>query len=366
MRTWKWTIAFIILLLGVGAAQTQAAVQTTDVQGEANLQLIADHDWVGAGGQITLSVLIDAQAILAADKGLLEMKIPMNLEVSSSGTALWDQTNQSLRWELEPAVETKAWFDQISFDIPEQASQGTEYSFELEWKTEQEVVLANESIVVKVGTEVHQPFMQGYPDGDFRPENHLTRAETAAIVARMEGLVRYEDEVTLFDDVSPEHWAYAYIRQVQEQGYMIGYQGNFRPEEPITQAELIVLMLRLRGVEAIEGLLEGHREVLNHWSADAVGTAMTLHLLPEDFTLTAFDPDVPIQRQAAAQLINVGYKRGPLVDGEESVVAHFPDVPVSHPYFHWIEEASKVAHEGEHQLHGERLIEYFPEQTRDF
>lgn len=368
MRAWRCTLGMFIILLGMGSAQALAAIPSTGGEGSASLQLIADHHNVGAGGEVGLSILLETSAELTSEQTMMELKVPATLEVNSSGRAQWDPSNRSLSWALNPSTESKGWVDQVTLQVPEQTTLGTEYFFKVEASTEDGHTLSSESITVNVGTEVHQPFMQGYTDRTFRPLNELTRAETAAIVARMKGLVDYEDETMVFTDVPSDHWAYAYIRQVQEQGDMVGYDGEFRPDEPIRKAELIVLMLRLHGVMPVNGLQEGNLDFLpaEHWSADAIGTALALNLLPENFVTVPSELDQPIERQSAAQLISIGFKRGPLVDGDERVATHYPDVPTSHPFFHWIEEASRVAHEGEHHVDGERLNRYLPEQTREF
>ncbi len=63
-------------------------------------------------------------------------------------------------------------------------------------------------------------WISGYPDGTFRPNNTITRAEVTSIVNRMlnrnadnEYINRNKEKITVFSDVSKEHWAYYIIAE---------------------------------------------------------------------------------------------------------------------------------------------------------
>jgi len=87
--------------------------------------------------------------------------------------------------------------------------------------------------------------MQGDPDGSFRPEDELTRAEFAATIARLKKLELKTGAA--FPDIL-EHWANTYITSVNDAGYMVGYPDEtFKPENNITRAEVMTAMNRLFG-----------------------------------------------------------------------------------------------------------------------
>ncbi|MDB4896086.1 MAG: hypothetical protein JWN15_2348 [Firmicutes bacterium] len=54
-----------------------------------------------------------------------------------------------------------------------------------------------------------------------------------------------------YSDVPASHWAYGYISRATASGYMAGSAGRFNPDSPLSRGELVVLLLKLRGVEAI-------------------------------------------------------------------------------------------------------------------
>ena len=87
--------------------------------------------------------------------------------------------------------------------------------------------------------------LNGYEDGTFRPENPITRAEVATILVRANTDIKKEIKA-VFPDVKEEYWAKKYIDKANELRYMIGYEdGTFRPENPITRAETVVTLNRI-------------------------------------------------------------------------------------------------------------------------
>jgi hypothetical protein len=90
--------------------------------------------------------------------------------------------------------------------------------------------------------------MEGLPDGTFRPEAVLTRADAAKIMVLAKNLPPVSGGDPTFPDVPAEHWAYSYIETAAGAGLMKGYPGGtFGPEKPITRVEAATLLLNLSG-----------------------------------------------------------------------------------------------------------------------
>ncbi|MCL2548422.1 MAG: S-layer homology domain-containing protein [Symbiobacteriaceae bacterium] len=111
--------------------------------------------------------------------------------------------------------------------------------------------------------------LSGYPDGSFKPQAAITRGELAAMVARFarEMQMLPHEEVS-FNDISA-HWASADIAYVAAIGWVGGYpDGTYRPDQQITRAEFIVLTNRMlhRVPETIDDLLI---DSMIHWSDNA-------------------------------------------------------------------------------------------------
>lgn len=93
--------------------------------------------------------------------------------------------------------------------------------------------------------EVETLYNIGIVDGTgehkFSPDEPVTRAEFAVMAARWAGL-DYEGG-NVFDDVPVGHWAYSYINAAANAGWVQGYpDGSFRPDEPISRAEVVRLV----------------------------------------------------------------------------------------------------------------------------
>lgn len=93
--------------------------------------------------------------------------------------------------------------------------------------------------------EVETLYNSGIVDGTgehtFSPDEPVTRAEFAVMAARFAGL-DYEGG-NVFDDVPVGHWAYSYINAAANAGWVQGYpDGSFRPDEPISRAEVVRLV----------------------------------------------------------------------------------------------------------------------------
>ncbi|BDG62176.1 S-layer homology domain-containing protein [Caldinitratiruptor microaerophilus] len=101
--------------------------------------------------------------------------------------------------------------------------------------------------------------LAGFPDGTFRPNEPVTRAQMAAIAVRALGLEsasQYAKMDTKFNDVSGAHWAAGYINVAVDQGLLKGYpDGSFKPENQVTYAEALAILVRALGYEpAVKGL----------------------------------------------------------------------------------------------------------------
>ncbi|MEL7655722.1 MAG: S-layer homology domain-containing protein, partial [Bacillota bacterium] len=91
-----------------------------------------------------------------------------------------------------------------------------------------------------IGTLSNGQIITGYPDGSFRPGKYITRAELAAIAARFDDL-SVPDE-NKFSDITG-HWAEKYILSAAQKGWVSGYpDGTFRPDQYITRAEFVTLV----------------------------------------------------------------------------------------------------------------------------
>lgn len=80
----------------------------------------------------------------------------------------------------------------------------------------------------------------GFPDGTFRPNDPVTRAQFAAMVRKAFNKNKIRNAVN-FVDLSSTYWAYSAIREAYEMGFLSGYPGNvFRPTQNIPREQVLV------------------------------------------------------------------------------------------------------------------------------
>lgn len=192
----------------------------------------------------------------------------------------------------------------------------------------------------------HQRYILGYPDGEFKPNRSLTRAELAAIVARLtENSVL--DTPIAYSDVPSDYWAANYIRIATKHGYFNGFaDGTFRPDVQVTRGELAMVMTRFLDLEVSQSGEMHFNDIDGHWASDAI-EALYRNKFLSGYPDGSFKPRNSIIRSEAVTMINRMLYRGPL-QGLEPL---FPDMPKSHWAFGDVQEAT-ISHESVRQADG--------------
>lgn len=130
---------------------------------------------------------------------------------------------------------------------------------------------AHKDVVAKfVGAKL----LNGYEDLTFRGEANIKRSELCKVLALALGLDIDMKSKTSFPDVQITHWAYSYITALADEGYITGdTDGNFRPEDNITRAELAVVLNRIANIELTDGVTIKDMDE-NHWAYNYVCSAV--------------------------------------------------------------------------------------------
>ncbi|WP_229106762.1 InlB B-repeat-containing protein [Paenibacillus sp. 1001270B_150601_E10] len=129
--------------------------------------------------------------------------------------------------------------------------------------------------------------LKGYDDGSFKPNQTLTRAELAAITARFFELNTASSKG--FTDVPASHWASAYIASNTSNGWIDGYpDGTFKPSKAITRAESVKMINRMLDRRMDESKLEQYRnaytDISRHWALNDILEASITHDYTHDDT----------------------------------------------------------------------------------
>ncbi len=151
--------------------------------------------------------------------------------------------------------------------------------------------------------------LQGDENGNFNPDNTITRAEFAAVVCRalgLEGSAASAKGATMFTDVAADHWASGYINLASQQGIVNGKgNGIFDPEGNVTYAEAVKMLVVAIGYEPMAatkgGYPAGYLSVANStkMTAGVAGASDVAALRSTVAMLTANALEIPVMDQTA-------------------------------------------------------------------
>lgn len=130
--------------------------------------------------------------------------------------------------------------------------------------------------------------LEGYPDGTFKPENSITRAEFAKIAVKLAGKENAANAMKSskpnFKDVKANEWYTGWANVAASLGYVKGYpDGTFRPNNNITSAEVTTVLLRVLGYDD---------RLIGNWPANYLAKAAELGITSR----VAFDANVQAKR----------------------------------------------------------------------
>lgn len=147
---------------------------------------------------------------------------------------------------------------------------------------------------------VQKGFVSGYPDGSFKPEKNITRAEFTVIANRL-AESKLISENSLFNDVTEDHWAKDFINTAYKNKYLSGYgNGLFKPENNVTYQEAITILINVIGYPNLYTEQSDAKDFYNsEWPDNYIGAAVKLNLLND---LDVTDLSQPVTRQDIALL----------------------------------------------------------------
>ncbi len=158
-----------------------------------------------------------------------------------------------------------------------------------------------------VGQLTQRGIIGGFPDGSFKPDDGITRAQFAAIAVKALSLPAASGPAN-FADVSSSYWANRAIAAVSQAGLVTGFpDGSFKPEDKITRAQALVILAK-----ALPGNVSaGDTAILNSygdgssvpaWAAPSVAKAAKAHILVSYPDPSQIKPNVNATRADVAAL----------------------------------------------------------------
>lgn len=181
----------------------------------------------------------------------------------------------------------------------------------------------------------HKAYIIGYDD-KFMPDGNITRAEMAAILARLtDSFDESESYTTSFADVDSALWYSKYIGFEESQNIITGYQeGMFKPEKSITRAEFASMITRFVKLDAASADMP-FTDTDGHWAQEQLAACYEAGYI-KGYEDNTFLPDNYIIRAEAVAIINRVLDRNDIKNAENP----FTDIMASHWAYMDVLEAS--------------------------
>jgi len=154
---------------------------------------------------------------------------------------------------------------------------------------------------------VNEGIIEGYPDGTFKPNNNITRAEFTSLLVRTFDL-KPGPAGKVFSDTA-DHWAKDHIKTANYHGLVNGYSDTlFGPNDPVTREQIAVMVVNATKV----GLSDRSKTFIDSaqisvWAEESVAKAAAAGLIT-GYSDGTFKPKVNATRAEAAVILDRSIK----------------------------------------------------------
>ena len=215
----------------------------------------------------------------------------------------------------------------------------TEYSFK---KVDANHTLKVITQLKTMLTDKHIAYVGGYPDGSVKPGASITRAEVAMIFYRLlndDARTAYTTSIHNFSDVAANAWYAKAVATLANAGIITGDpQGTFRPNDTITRAEFAAIAARFdTSTDDAKGF---YTDLDGHWAAELIGRASGRGWVT-GYSDGTFRPNQAITRAESMTLINRVLGRDKLTsESLLDSMKKWPDNAISAWYYLAVQEAT--------------------------
>ena len=163
-----------------------------------------------------------------------------------------------------------------------------------------------------LNTTDHFAYIIGYPDGTVQPNGQITRAEVATIFFRLlteDVRTANLSRSNRYFDVAASEWYNTAVSTLSSMGIITGYpDGTFRPNAYITRAEFAAIAARFD--PSGDKTTASFRDILNHWAKDEISIAYNNSWV-DGYPDGTFGPQRNITRAETMTLVNRVLNRRP-------------------------------------------------------
>lgn len=173
-------------------------------------------------------------------------------------------------------------------------------------------ILSLNKATPKLNTRDHFAYVQGYPDGTVKPAGSITRAEVAAILFRLmdaDSRSLYYSTASGFRDVDSTKWYNTYVATLNNAGVITDSRtGYFRPNDAITRAELAAMLAQF--AEKKSAAIYFSDISAGYWAANAIALTANLGWI-NGYPDGTFGPDKTVTRAELMAMVNRATGRAP-------------------------------------------------------
>ena len=166
-------------------------------------------------------------------------------------------------------------------------------------------ILSLNKATPKLNTRDHFAYVQGYPDGTVKPAGSITRAEVAAILFRLmdaDSRSLYYSTASGFRDVDSTKWYNTYVATLNNAGVITDSRtGYFRPNDAITRAELAAMLAQF--AEKKSAAIYFSDVSAGYWAANAIALTANLGWI-NGYPDGTFGPDKTVTRAELMAMVN--------------------------------------------------------------
>lgn len=257
--------------------------------------------------------------------------------------------------------------DSNSYDVGASITVNSDITVKAIWKDKSSPIEASESIHPRrlIFFKPQEEFLEdlryiyGYPEGTFKAEGQITRAEVMAIIARGEKYELNNSSKPNYKDAKENAWYNKYVNACTKAGILKEKEGeNLRAEEAITRAELADIISRITSKNDKKS---DFTDIKGHWAEDAINQGYGNKILT-GYPDKSFKPDNTITRAETIVIINALYNRYPdkkYIDENQDKIKIYKDLDKNHWAYYEIIEASeshKYIKIGDHSEEWKELI----------
>jgi hypothetical protein len=150
--------------------------------------------------------------------------------------------------------------------------------------------------------------LSGFPDGSFRPNQPVTRAQFAAMVRQAFRKSPIRPAVS-FTDVPETYWAIGAVREAYTTGFMSGFpEGNFLPDANISRSQVLVSLANGMGYAAngsVDGTLQVYSDgsAIQNWARPSIAAATEKKIVVNYPNVQTLNPNRDATRAEVAAVI---------------------------------------------------------------